>query len=54
LEGLLDRYAEDRPTVRSAYRRAMQLELAFFDAYATHDPAVSSTNPGATGRTQSD
>jgi thiaminase/transcriptional activator TenA len=34
LEGLLDRYAEDSPAVRSAYRRAMQLELAFFDANA--------------------
>jgi thiaminase (transcriptional activator TenA) len=32
LEGLLDRYATDRPTVRSAYRRAMALELAFFEA----------------------
>jgi thiaminase/transcriptional activator TenA len=34
LEGLLDRYAEDGLVVRSAYRRAMQLELAFFSAYA--------------------
>jgi thiaminase/transcriptional activator TenA len=34
LEQLLDRYAEDGPAVRSAYRRAMELELAFFDAYA--------------------
>jgi len=32
LEGLLERYAEDRLAVRSAYRRAMQLELAFFGA----------------------
>ena len=32
LEGLLDRYAEDKPAVRHAYRRAMQLELAFFQA----------------------
>jgi len=32
LEGLLDRYGGDVCTVRSAYRRAMQLELAFFDA----------------------
>jgi thiaminase/transcriptional activator TenA len=30
LEGLLNRYAEDGPTVRSCYRRAMQLELEFF------------------------
>jgi len=37
LESLLERYAEDRPTVRSAYRRAMQLELAFFGAYAPRD-----------------
>jgi thiaminase/transcriptional activator TenA len=33
LEGLLDRYAEDRPEVRSPYRRAMQLELAFFASF---------------------
>jgi len=32
LEGLLDRYALDGPTVRAAYRRAMALELAFFEA----------------------
>jgi thiaminase (transcriptional activator TenA) len=30
LEGLLNRYAEDGPTVRACYRRAMQLELDFF------------------------
>jgi thiaminase/transcriptional activator TenA len=35
LEGLLDRYATDRPTVRAAYRRAMALELAFFGAALT-------------------
>jgi thiaminase/transcriptional activator TenA len=34
LEGLLDRYATDNPTVRAAYRRAMNLELAFFEANA--------------------
>jgi thiaminase/transcriptional activator TenA len=34
LEGLLDRYALDGPTVRAAYRRAMALELAFFEAAA--------------------
>jgi len=32
LEGLLDRYDSGACTVRSAYRRAMRLELAFFDA----------------------
>ena len=32
LERLLDRYAEDTPAVRTAYRRAMQLEVGFFDA----------------------
>lgn len=32
LEGLLDRYDSGVRTVRSAYRRAMGLELAFFDA----------------------
>ncbi len=34
LEVLLDRYADDAPNVRSAYRRAMALELAFFEASA--------------------
>lgn len=34
LEGLLDRYASDTPAVRAAYRRAMVLELAFFEANA--------------------
>jgi thiaminase/transcriptional activator TenA len=34
LEALLERYAEDRPAVRSAYRRAMRLEVAFFSAHA--------------------
>ncbi len=32
LERLLDRHAEDTPAVRTAYRRAMQLEVGFFDA----------------------
>ena len=32
LEGLLDEHAQDVPAVHAAYRRAMQLELAFFDA----------------------
>jgi thiaminase/transcriptional activator TenA len=32
LEELLDRYAEDAPAVRSAYRRAMDLEIGFFEA----------------------
>lgn len=35
LEGLLDRYAVDTLAVRGAYRRAMRLELAFFDAALT-------------------
>jgi thiaminase/transcriptional activator TenA len=34
LEGLLDRYADDAPAVRAAYRRAMRLEVSFFDAHA--------------------
>jgi thiaminase/transcriptional activator TenA len=34
LEQLLDRYADDTPTVRGVYRRALQLELAFFEAHA--------------------
>lgn len=32
LEELLDRYAEDTPAVRNAYRRAMDLEIGFFEA----------------------
>ena len=32
LETLLDRYAADTSEVRSAYRRAMALEVAFFEA----------------------
>ncbi|MCV7282201.1 TenA family protein [Mycolicibacterium flavescens] len=32
LERLLDRLGDDTPAVRTAYRRAMRLELAFFDA----------------------
>jgi thiaminase/transcriptional activator TenA len=37
LEGLLNRYAEDSRPVRSAYRRAMQLELDFFAAHAADE-----------------
>jgi thiaminase (transcriptional activator TenA) len=32
LEGLLDQHADDSPPVRRAYRRAMRLEVAFFDS----------------------
>lgn len=32
LEGLLDAHGTDTPAVRHAYRRAMQLEVAFFQA----------------------
>nr|WP_239523799.1 TenA family protein [Geodermatophilus normandii] len=32
LEALLDRVAADTPAVRRAYRRAMELEVGFFDA----------------------
>lgn len=32
LEGLCDRYVDDVERVRATYRRAMRLELAFFDA----------------------
>ncbi|PWW22095.1 thiaminase/transcriptional activator TenA [Geodermatophilus normandii] len=32
LEALLDRVAADTPAVRRAYRRAMELELGFFDS----------------------
>ncbi len=34
LERLLDRHAPDTPAVRATYRRAMRLEVAFFDANA--------------------
>lgn len=32
LEDLLDAYAHDSPGIRTTYRRAMKLELAFFEA----------------------
>ena len=32
LEGLLEHYAEDTPAIRNAYRRAMSLEIDFFEA----------------------
>lgn len=32
LEALLDAHGDDGPAVRAAYRRAMRLEVAFFDA----------------------
>jgi thiaminase (transcriptional activator TenA) len=32
LEGLLDRYAADTPAVHTAYRRAMSLEVGFFES----------------------
>ena len=32
LEALLDEHAADTPAVRAAYRRAMELEVAFFEA----------------------
>jgi thiaminase/transcriptional activator TenA len=35
LEDLLTRYAEDTSSIRAAYRRAMQLELGFFEAHIT-------------------
>ena len=34
LEELLDRFAPDPDAVRADYRRAVELELAFFDAAA--------------------
>jgi len=34
LERLLDRYATDNPRVAAIYRRAMRLEVAFFEAHA--------------------
>lgn len=44
LERLLDRYGADTPAVRAAYRRAMRLELAFFDA-ALVDVALGAAEP---------
>lgn len=35
LEALLDRYGRDTSAVRAAYRRAMQLEVAFFESSFT-------------------
>lgn len=46
LEVLLDRYATDTPAVRSAYRRAMLLEIAFFEANA--EAGRSMNNGGLT------
>jgi thiaminase/transcriptional activator TenA len=45
LERLLNRYAHDTPTVSGTYRRAMRLELGFFDA------ATSTSNGGRPGST---
>lgn len=38
LENLLDHHAKDGPAVRSNYRRAMALEVAFFEANAPATP----------------
>ncbi|CAA9342764.1 MAG: Thiaminase II involved in salvage of thiamin pyrimidine moiety, TenA subgroup with Cys in active site [uncultured Frankineae bacterium] len=38
LEDLLDRHADDVPEVAAAYRRAMELELAFFSAALERSP----------------
>ena len=46
LEGLLDRYAADTALVRSAYRRAMRLEVAFFEAAAVGGQAGVVLSPG--------
>lgn len=45
LEQLADRYTEDSPLVRSAYRYAMQCELDFFQAAGTFQP-LADRNPG--------
>ncbi|SNS76907.1 thiaminase (transcriptional activator TenA) [Geodermatophilus saharensis] len=44
LEALLDRLAADTPAVRRAYRRAMELELGFFDA--AWDPGAAPRGRG--------
>ena len=51
LEGMLDRYATDVPAVRAAYRRAMRLEVAFFEA-ATTGTATTGTPTTGTPRPQ--
>jgi thiaminase/transcriptional activator TenA len=38
LEDLLDRHADDVPEVAGAYRRALELELAFFSAALEPSP----------------
>jgi thiaminase (transcriptional activator TenA) len=43
LERLLDRYASDPPGTRSAYRRAMELEIAFFEA--NYEAEIRSSGP---------
>ena len=41
LEGLLDKHADDTSAIRAAYRRAMVLELAFFEAaHGSAQPAT--------------
>lgn len=47
LEGLLDRYATDTPAVRAAYHRAMELEVAFFDAHLPGPPGEETRMAGA-------
>lgn len=44
LERLLDEHADDGPAVRTTYRRAMRLELAFFDA-TLHTPTLDTPTP---------
>lgn len=44
LEALLHRYAQDAPNVRVTYRRAMELELAFFEASAATHPLLSESS----------
>ncbi|MFN2523429.1 MAG: TenA family protein [Mycobacteriales bacterium] len=47
LEALLDRHAQDTPEVRGAYRRAMDLELGFFDAAGAQAPGRGAASGGA-------
>jgi thiaminase/transcriptional activator TenA len=46
LERLLDRHAEDTPEVAGAYRRAMDLELAFFSAPLDWPRSAAAISPG--------
>lgn len=54
IEDLLDRYATDTPVIRAAYRRAMALELAFFEAsVGTRSPELRPAGRRRAGASES-